>query len=222
MRSKKKKKNNKINFIVSVFLCLVAIIFTILVKVIDVQPVGVNGTDIGFAKINSYVFSMIGENAIWYDITYYLGIVAILVAFVYALIGGIQLFKRKSVFKVDKEIIFLGIFYFVVVGIYAFFEKVVVNYRPILMDGVIEASYPSSHTLMTICLCGSAIIINKKLFNIRYINIVNIFLGFIIGITVVGRLISGVHWFTDILGGIIISMALLMTFYSFINSIDKK
>ena len=129
--------------------------------------------------------------------------------------------KRKSLFKLDKEIIVLGTFYIALIGLYVFFEKVIINYRPILMDGFIEASYPSSHTLMTICLCGSSIIINKKLYNNKIPKIMNILSVAIIIITVVGRLISGVHWFTDIIGGIFISIALLMTLYSVINVIKK-
>ena len=87
------------------------------------------------------------------------------------------------------------------------------------MNGFIEASYPSSHTLMTICLCGSSILINKKLFNNKVIKIVNILSFIIIVITIFGRLISGVHWFTDIVGGVLISLALLMSLYSFFSTI---
>ena len=211
--------SKKRNFLISSILILVAIGFTILVKVVDVKQVGVNETYIGFATINQFVFKSIGVNMIWYHITDWLGIVPILMAMAYALIGFIQLIKRKSVFKVDKEIIILGLFYIVVIALYLFFEKVIVNYRPILMDGFLEASYPSSHTLMTICLCGSSILINKKIFDNKLTKIINIMSFIIIVITIIGRLISGVHWLTDILGGILISLALLMTFNSAINLI---
>ena len=87
------------------------------------------------------------------------------------------------------------------------------------MNGFLEASYPSSHTLMTICICGSSILINKKLFNNKITKVINYLSIIIITITVVGRLISGVHWFTDIIGGILISSGLLMTFYSLLSII---
>lgn len=214
--------SKKRNFLISAILILAAIGFTILVKVVDVKQVGVNGTYIGFATINQFVFEFIGVNMIWYHITDWLGIVPILMAMAYALIGLIQLIKRKSLFKVDKEIILLGLFYIVVIVLYVFFEKVIVNYRPILMDGFLEASYPSSHTLMTICLCGSSIIINRKIFNNKLTKIMNIMSFFIIVITILGRLISGVHWFTDIIGGIFISLALLMNLYLLIDAIKKE
>ena len=215
-------KKGKSNFLVSTILILLAIVFTILVKVVDVKQVGVNGTSIGFATVNQFVFKSIGVNMIWYHITDWLGLVPIFMAMVYSLLGLVQLIKRKSLFKVDKEIIILGLFYIVVISLYIFFEKVIVNYRPILMNGFLEASYPSSHTLMTICLCGSSIIVNKKLFNNKITKLMNMLSLIIIFITVIGRLISGVHWFTDIIGGIFISIALLMTFHSVIDVIKKN
>ena len=211
----------KRNFFISTILILLAVVFTILVKVVDVKQVGVNGTSIGFATLNQFVFKTTGVNMIWYHITDWLGLVPIFMAMVYSLLGLIQLIKRKSLFKVDKEIIILGLFYVVVISIYIFFEKVIVNYRPILMNGFLEASYPSSHTLMTICLCGSSIIVNKKLFNNKITKLMNILSLVIILITVIGRLISGVHWFTDIIGGMFISIALLMTLYSLVDVIKK-
>ena len=214
--NKKKRK-----FLISTILILLAVVFTILVKVVDVKQVGVNGTRIGFATLNQFVFKTTGVNMIWYHITDWLGLVPIFMAMVYSLIGLVQLIKRKSFFKVDKEIIILGLFYVVVISIYIFFEKVIVNYRPILMNGFLEASYPSSHTLMTICLCGSSIIVNKKMFNNKITKFMNMLSLIIILITVIGRLISGVHWFTDIVGGIFISIALLMTLYSTIDVIKK-
>ena len=210
------------NFFISAILILLAIGFTVLVKVVNVKQVGVNETSIGFATVNQFVFNLFGVNMIWYHITDWIGLVPIFMSMAYALIGFVQLVKRKSLFKVDKEIIILGIFYIIVIGLYLFFEKVIVNYRPILMDGFIEASYPSSHTLMTICLCGSSIIVNRKLFNNKITKFMNILSIAIILITIIGRLISGVHWFTDIIGGIFISIALLMTLYSIINLIKKE
>jgi len=212
----------KRNFFISTILILLAVVFTILVKVVDVKQVGVNGTRIGFATLNQFVFKTTGVNMIWYHITDWLGLVPIFMAMVYSLIGLVQLIKRKSFFKVDKEIIILGLFYVVVISIYIFFEKVIVNYRPILMNGFLEASYPSSHTLMTICLCGSSIIVNKKMFNNKITKLMNMLSLIIIFITVIGRLISGVHWFTDIVGGIFISIALLMTLYSLVDVIRNN
>lgn len=203
---------NKKNIIISIILITVSSLFTYLVKVIDVEEVEIG--KIGFATINEFVFNKTGVNMLYYHITDYLGIILVLIAFIYALIGLIQLIKRKNILKVDREIIILGIFYLVLILIYIFFEKVIINYRPILIDGIKEASYPSSHTMLTICLCGSSIMINKKLYNNKLTNYMNTFSIIIILVVVILRLISGVHWFSDILGGIIIASALLMSLYT--------
>ena len=214
--------NKKRNFFISTILILLAVVFTIFVKVVDVKPIGVNESSIGVASFNQVVFKTIGVNMIWYHITDWLGLVPIFIAMIYAFIGFIQLIKRKNIFKVDKEIIILGLFYIVVISLYIFFEKFIVNYRPILMNGFLEASYPSSHTLMTICLCGSSIIVNRKFYNNKIAKFVNILSLVIVLITVIGRLLSGVHWFTDIIGGIFIGGALLMTLYSVLDVVKKN
>lgn len=212
----------KRNFIISAILILLAVVFTVLVKVVDVKQVGVNETSIGFSTINQFVFKTIGVHMIWYYITDWLGLVPIFMAMAYAVVGISQLVNRRSLVKVDKEIIILGLFYVIVIALYVFFEKVIVNYRPILMNGFLEASYPSSHTLITICLCGSSVIVNRRLFDNRIGKLMNVFSLVIILITVVGRLLSGVHWFSDIVGGIFISIALLVLFYSLVYAIKKN
>lgn len=206
----KKKKN----IIISVCLIIAAIVFTILVKFVDVKAVGLQGTELGFSTINKYVFKTLGENKMWYQISEWLGLIPLAVALCYAATGVIQLKRRKNILKVDKEIIALGVFYAVVLFIYVLFEKVIINYRPVLVDGALEASFPSSHTLMALCFAGSAIIINKKLFDNEKTQHMNKVLILIAIMIVVGRLLAGVHWFTDIIGGILISSALLMSYYT--------
>ena len=203
--------------IITILLLISSIIFIVLLKRIDIKCNAVNNSCIGFATINQFIFDKIGVNMIWYTITDWLGIIPILMSVVYAIIGLKQLIKRKSIRKVDKEIIILGIFYIAVISIYILFEKYIINYRPILINGLLEASFPSSHTMMTICLCGSSIMINNRLFKNKFSKVINKISIIIIVITVIGRFISGVHWFTDIIGGILISSFLLMLFYSILN-----
>ena len=211
----------KRNLIITILLLVSSIIFIVLLKRVDIKCDAVNNSCIGLATINQFIFDKIGVNMTWYTITDWLGIIPVLMSVVYAIIGLKQLMKRKSIKKVDKEILLLGVFYILVISIYILFEKCIINYRPILMNGFLEASFPSSHTLMTICLCGSSIIINNKLFKNNFTKILNIISSIIIIITIIGRLISGVHWFTDIIGGILISSCLLMLFYSILN-LNKK
>ncbi len=214
--------NKKKNIIICGILVLISIIYTVLVKYVDVQAIGPNGSSVGFAWINKTVSNLIGTHMALYKLTKYLGYLALMIAFNYALLGVLQLFKRKSLLKIDKEIIVLGVFYVVVIGIYIFFEKVIINYRPVLIDGVLEASYPSSHTLLALCICGSSLIVNKYLFDgkksAKYGNIISIILMISI---LLGRLISGVHWFSDIIGGVLISVTLLSIFKTILNYVRK-
>lgn len=212
---------NKKNILICVLLVLISIIYTLLVKYVDTSTIGPNGSVVGFSSLNSFVFNLTGNNMTLYKITEILGIIPILIALMYAVIGLIQVIDRKSL-KVDKELIALGILYIIVILIYVFFEKFIINYRPVLIDGILEASYPSSHTLLSICICGSALLINKYLFNnkkkYKYINIISIISMVLI---VLGRLLSGVHWASDIIGSIIISITLLKILETYYLSIKK-
>ena len=212
---------NKKNILICILLVLLSIIYTLLVKYVDTSTIGPNGSVVGFSSLNSFVFNLTGNNMTLYKITEILGIIPILIALMYAVIGLIQVIGRKSL-KVDKELIALGILYVVVILIYVFFEKCIINYRPVIIDGVLEASYPSSHTLLSICICGSALLINKYLFNnkkiYKYINIISIISMVLI---VLGRLLSGVHWASDIIGSIIISITLLKILETYYLSIKK-
>jgi undecaprenyl-diphosphatase len=217
------KKENKHTFFITVLLCISSVIFTLLTKLVDVQPIGPQKSEIGFAAVNGFIHNLFGVNMIWYHITDWLGIIPVLTTFVFFAVGVAQLIRRKSLFKVDKSIIILGFFYIVVIAVYLFFESYIINYRPVLMQGRLEASYPSSHTLMTICLmsvcvdqCGR--LIRSKSFNTA----VKIISYAIIAVTIIGRLISGVHWFTDITGGILISLTLVSLYHTVINASDKK
>lgn len=208
----------KRNFIISGVLVFIAILFTVLVKFVDVHTIGPEGSKVGFAFINNFVFDLVGTNDVWYQITKFLGFIPLFLVMVYAYIGFMQLVKEKSIKKVDKEILILGGFYVVVAFFYVFFEKCIINYRPILIEGVLEASYPSSHTLMSICFCGSAMILNKKYFVNLTKHHFNVVLGIVAAMIAIGRLVAGVHWFTDIVGGCLISAALLMIFYTVVEN----
>lgn len=203
-------KKMKKDIFICVWLIMISILYTILIKIVDVQAIGPKKSLVGFATINSFIFDLTGVNMNWYNITDWLGLIPVAMAFIYTILGLIQMIKKRSFIKVDKEILCLGIFYLFIILLYIIFETFVVNYRPILIDGFLEASYPSSHTLLSICICGSSIMINKYLFeNNRFFKFENIISILSIIIIVGGRFISGVHWFTDIIGAILISITLL-------------
>jgi undecaprenyl-diphosphatase len=203
---------------------VISLLIIAMVRMVDVSAIGPNGTSIGLSHINQKVHETIGVNQIWYDITEILGGVAILVAGIFALVGFVQLVKGKSLAKVDKEIYAVGGLYAVVVVLYALFEKVIINYRPVIMDGETapEASFPSSHTMLTCVVMGSAIILIGKYIQSEGLKkILQIAAAVILIVTVVGRLISGVHWFSDIMGGIFISLTLVSIFAGIVKSFEE-
>lgn len=215
-------KKNKI-FYVSIISFIVAVLYIILLKTVDVQSIGPKSSSVGLASINNWFLQNIGTNDTCYKITKYLGLLPFLLVGYYGFIGLKQLINKKSINKVDKELLLLGIFYILVGATYIFFEKVIINYRPVLMDGELEASFPSSHTMLAICVCASSLLISKyyiKNENIR--KIIDILTWIVMIILVVGRALSGVHWITDIIGGILVSAFLISLFYSSINTVIKN
>ncbi len=199
---------------------MLTVILIALVRLVDVAPIGADGTSIGLSHLNQFVFDLFGVNILWYNITDWLGVAAVLTGFVFAVTGLVQLIKRRSLLKVDREILSLGGLYIVVIGLYLFFENVIINYRPIIMPDNTspEASFPSSHTMLVCVIMGSAaMLINRYIRNKPLNRILRAVCYVIIGVTVVGRLIAGVHWFTDILGGILISVTLLSLYEEVIS-----
>lgn len=208
---------------VSGLLMVLFVILTGAVLVVDVQSIGPDGSSVGLASVNRYFAEHIGVNLIWYHITDWLGIIAICFALGFAFLGLIQFIIRKSIKKVDRQIIALGVFYVLVISIYILFEHMIVNYRPILMNGALEASYPSSHTILVLCIMSTAIIMFDYLLSgQKYLRIfLNVTAVLIMVVTVFGRLISGVHWFTDIIAGMILSAGLVLLFYAVVRRWEK-
>lgn len=215
-----KRKNS---FAISLVLFILFGILTWALVNIDVQAIGPESSTIGLASINKIVDDWIGTSEFWYKTTEVFGYLGILTAVGFALIGFGQLISRKSLFKIDSSIIILGIFYILVIGIYILFEKVIINYRPVIIDGELAASFPSTHTMMILSIMGMGIIQFRRMIGDRVkLKIVNTLSIIIILVTIVGRMLSGVHWFTDILGGILISLALVFLFYSVTDIFERK
>lgn len=218
------QKKSKKDIIITGILFLIFILFTVMIKTIDVQPIGPDQSKIGLATLNQAIFNFFGVNLLWYGITDWLGIIAIVVALGFAVLGLTQLIQRKRIWKIDPRILLLGVFYFIVVVFYVLFEFVIINYRPIVLSQSLEASFPSSHTMIVICIMVTAMsqfhyyLQDKKV----CLWIAEIASALIIVVTVVGRLISGVHWFTDIVAGILLSSALVAFYYSVLKYVEEK
>lgn len=191
------------------------VLWTVLVSFVDVRAIGPNGSSVGFATLNGYVHERIGVNTPLYTITDWLGLVPIGVAFGFAILGLVQWIKRKSLLKVDRSLLALGGFYMVVLAAYIFFEIVVINYRPVLLGGYLEASYPSSTTMLVMCVMPAAMIqLHARVKNHVFRRCVMVLIAVFIVFMVIGRLVSGVHWLSDIIGGVLISAGLVTIYAS--------
>ena len=216
-----KKKNQK-NFCIATCMLLAFLLWTVAIQFVDVEAIGPQESSVGFATINQFVHNLTGVHMSLYTITDWLGLVPLVFVMGFALLGLIQWIKRKHLLKVDYNILILGGFYIVVMAVYVLFEMLVVNYRPVLIGGILEASYPSSTTMLVMCVMPTAI----SQFNARIKNdvlkrcISSAITSFIV-FMVIGRLISGVHWFTDIVGGALLSAGLVLMYHS-VSSLGSK
>ena len=203
-----KESGKRLLFLGSIFI-VAFVIWTVLIQKVDVQPVGVNGTNIGFATINCWFHKLTGAHMDIYHITDWLGLVPIFICMIFGCIGCLQLIKRRSLLKVDYDIIFLGAYYMIVIFGYLIFEMIPINYRPILIEGFLEASYPSSTTLLVLCVMPTLTEqMNRRSKNAVVKRIIKVFVVCFSIFMVLGRLISGVHWLTDIVGSIMLSTGL--------------
>lgn len=207
------KKNEKKSLLMgSIFLAMFAG-WAALILTVDVQPLGQNGTRIGFAAFNCWFHRFTGVNMAIYTITDWMGLVPAVICLIFAGIGLVQLIKRRSLFRVDADIMILGVYFVIVFLAYAIFEMIPINYRPILIEGRMEASYPSSTTLLVLSVMPALIEqIQRRLSGIMAKRIITIAAIAFSVFMVAGRLVSGVHWFTDIVGGGLLSAGLFQLY----------
>ena len=217
------KKKNKRLFWIGAGLLVGFVLWTVLICFVDVRAIGPEGSSVGFSTMNGFIHELTGVNWFLYTVTDWLGLVPIGVAFGFAFLGLVQWIKRKSLLKVDQSILTLGGFYIVIMAVYILFEIVVINYRPTLINGYLEASYPSSTTMLVMCVMPTAMMqlrtrIKNDLFRRCVMLTITVFITFM----VIGRLVSGVHWITDIIGGALLSTAIVLMYYSIGNIVAKS
>ena len=201
-------------------MCLLTafVLWTVAICFVDVRAIGPQGSSVGFAGINGYVHNLTGVHFSLYNITDWLGLVPILVCMGFGILGLTQWIRRKSICKVDHDILILGGFYIITIAAYLLFESVVINYRPVLIGGILEASYPSSTTMLVMCVMPTAIMqLKSRIKNKAVCNIASVTIIAFIAFMVIGRLISGVHWFTDIVGGALLSAGLVMIYRAIVD-----
>jgi len=184
-------------------------VWTLAVKFADVQPVGVNGTSVGLAGMNVWFHALTGVHMGLYTLTDWLGLVPVAVCLGFGVTGAWQLIVRRSLWRVDRDLLVLGVYYVAVIACYLLFEEAAMHYRPVLIDGRMEASYPSSTTLLTLCVMPTLVQqVRMRCANNAWTKAVCAAATVFAALMVAGRLVSGVHWLADIVGGALLSAGL--------------
>ena len=219
---KKMSVSQKMRLFTAIGFAILFLLQILALLTIDVAP-NVGDTRIGLSTLNQSVFVLLGQHDLFDKLTDVTAALAILTAAAFAVLGLIQLIKRKSLKKVDKKLYVLAGLYILMAIVYLFFELVRVNYRPVLEDGVAKASFPSSHTLLVTVIMGSAILLLEDyISNGKLRAALQIFCAVIVCFTALGRLASGVHWYTDIIAALLVSGALLSLFSFFADLFHPK
>ncbi len=199
------------------------VLWTILIQCVDVRPAGPRDTKVGFAVWNVWFHHLTGVNMTLYTITDWLGLVPVLICGYFGIIGLEQWIRRRKLLRVDSDILILGVYYLLVIAVYLFFEAVPVNYRPILVDGYLEASYPSSTTLLVLSVMPTLKFqADRRCAGQTIRNLASVFTILFSLLMVTGRLVSGVHWVTDIVGSVFLSTGLFLLYTAAVISMDRK
>ena len=199
------------------------VLWTIAVCHVDVQAIGPRGSSVGLAGINRYVHDWTGVHFSLYAITDWLGLIPVCVCVGFGVYGLVQWIGRRSLLKVDRGILALGGFYVLVVAAYVLFEKLAVNYRPVLIDGRLEASYPSSTTVLVMCVMPTAMMQLNDRLKSRTLRLWALAFGYaFVVFMVIARLVSGVHWFSDIVGGALLSAGLVALYRAAAFLLDRR
>ena len=213
----------KTRFFLAAGLLLFFVLWTWAVTVIDVQPIGPNGSCVGFAALNGTVHRLTGVHFPLYTVTDWLGLVPVAAAFGFAVLGLCQWIRRGSPLRADGDILALGVFYLAVIAAYLLFEEIPINYRPTLIDGRLEVSYPSSTTLLVLTVMPTAAMqLHTRIKHQTLRRCIVVFVLLFTAFMVFGRLISGVHWLSDIVGGILLSAGLVLLYDAVCRCISAR
>ena len=149
-------KKNKTSFTMSLILLAVSVIFTLLVAFVGKAPVGPENSKVGFAALNAALHDQFGYNTVFYGISSVLGYLTILTALINCVGYLANLIKKKDLRMVRADLTAtLGI-YILLAVLYLVFEFVVINYRPVILEEGLEASFPSTHSMLAIAVMFSA------------------------------------------------------------------
>ena len=210
----------KVLFISSIVLFVLFVLTTILAATVDKGAGGESLAVVGLSSINTNIFDTLGKSDTLDKITDILLILSFLVVLLNAALGALYLIKYK---KLDLSLVILGCFYILCLILYVLFDHIHINYAPLLDEGELKESFPSSHVLASVFIFLSSIITINHNVNKRIIKNVLLITTILLSLLmVVFRLLSGWHWFTDILAGELLGLFLVSSYSLITLALDKR
>ena len=209
-------KRNSTFLIWAIVFLVLFVVNTLLVMFVDVQPVGLQGSNVGMAGINTAVYNFFGSNPLWHKATTLLGYLQVFLAAIYVPVLIYQFIRYRSFAKIDKSILIFLLFSLIVLAFYVGLGKIPINFRPVLDDGMLKPSYPSCHTILSFGVTGMIFVQVLAKFRPSKLKVLClILLAGIMLLSSFGRLPAGDHWLTDIIGGLFLGLMLVMLYCYF-------
>jgi undecaprenyl-diphosphatase len=201
--------------------CSFLVLFIILMLLLNVDKavIAESGKEVGLSHINNLVSYSYKENIDFMtDLLMYITFTVVVFE---AGLGLYQLIKGKSLFKVDIEIIIFGIALVVMVALWLLFDYVIkINVRP---THEAEGSFPSTHVLITtfLALASHAFICYQ--YENKFAKYGSLLIAVsIIALVLFGRVASGMHYITDVTGGLFLGLALYFCTFGIIKVFKAK
>lgn len=152
----------------------------------------------------------------WEKITDIILITALAVLGVFAVLGLVEWIKRKSLKKVDRELLAMIPPLFLMAATYFIFDHIfILNTRP---NGSGEPSFPSSHTMATATIFLMTMLALKKYVKNKSLRIfLDVVMLILIVLVSVGRVAANMHWTSDVIGALIFSLIFVAIYYLLIR-----
>ncbi len=217
---------NKRSLIYIIIACVLLLTFcalTVTLTCVDVRPAGESQAEVGFSTVNEWVWNAIGQSKVALTVSELCGLVLIAATGAFGVTGLVQIIRRKGILRADKELYFMAVADVLLASAYLFFEVVVINYRPVLEDGALAASYPSSHTMLAVAVAGMGMVYlqscaKKGALTYTLYGLLNV----LSVVTVACRVLGGVHWLTDIVGGVLLGSAMTFAYGAVCSLFERE
>lgn len=146
---------------------------------------------------------------------------AIAVVVVFACLGLYQWVSRKSLKKVDPQLLWMPLPLAIMAVVYFIFEKLIVlNVRP---NGSGEPSFPSTHVMITATVFFITMLIIPKYVKQKSLRIIlEVIMVIMIILICIGRVLANMHWPIDVVGGVGFAFIFAEIYYLALKKTLKK